>query len=74
MTRFPHNAGVASGLTGGLTFLIVSGLSFGMVKVFPAKDGGHLGWSYLIFILLSTLVILAAVRKNSPRWAIFAAK
>jgi MFS family permease len=60
MTRFPQHAGVASGLTGGVTFLIISSFSYGMVNLLPAKDGLNLGFSYLIFILLSTLVIFVA--------------
>ncbi|GGB18180.1 MFS transporter [Puia dinghuensis] len=62
LTRFPHNAGVASGLTGGVTFLIVSSLSYGIVNFFPAKDALNLGYSYLVFILLTALVIFFAFR------------
>lgn len=54
MTRFPQNAGIASGLIGGFTFLTVSGLSYVIIRCFPARDGHNLGWSYL---LLSGLVI-----------------
>lgn len=65
LTRFPGNAGVASGLTGGLTFMIVSALSYGIVQVLPAQDGVHLGESYLLLILLSMLVMFLAFREET---------
>ena len=64
MTRFPNNAGIASGLTGGLTFLIVSGLSYGIVNILPARDGHHLGYSYLVLAILTVLVLLLASRRG----------
>lgn len=57
LTRFPHNAGVASGLTGGLTFLMVSALSYGIVGILPAKDGHNLAMSYLVQIGGSIVVM-----------------
>lgn len=60
MTRFPKNAGVASGLTGGFTFLLVSAFSYGIINVLPAKDGLHLGWSYALLSLLVIAVVLLA--------------
>ncbi len=62
MTRFPKNAGIASGLTGGLTFMIVSGMSYGIVNVLPGRDQHNLGYSYLMLILLSAAVIGLAFR------------
>lgn len=67
LTRFPQNAGVASGLTGGLTFVIVSALSYGIVKVLPARDGIHLGVSYLLLILLSMLTMFFAFREETVK-------
>jgi multidrug resistance protein len=67
LTRFPQNAGVASGLTGGLTFVIVSALSYGIVKVLPARDGIHLGVSYLLLILLSMLTMFIAFREETVK-------
>lgn len=64
MTRFPQNAGIASGLTGGLTFLMVSGLSYAIVTLFPASDGHHLGLSYLVLVVLSLGVLLLATRRT----------
>jgi len=55
--RFPNNAGVASGLTGGITYVIVSFLSYGVVSLFPAKDELNLGYSYFLVTILSALVM-----------------
>jgi MFS family permease len=57
MTRFPKNAGIASGLTGGFTFMIVSAMSYGIVNILPARDERILGYSYLVLIGLSTLIL-----------------
>ena len=57
MTRFPKNAGIASGLTGGLTFMIVSAMSYGIVNILPARDERILGYSYLVLIGLSALIL-----------------
>lgn len=57
--RFPKNAGIAGGLTGGVSYVIVSLLSYGIVNVIPAKDEQNLGYSYLSLILLSGLIMFA---------------
>jgi len=62
MTRFPQNAGIASGLTGGLTFLMVSGWSYLIVRLFPASDGSNLGRSYLLLGVLAMGILLLARR------------
>ena len=67
MTRFPKNAGIASGLTGGFTYIIVSAASSGIVSLFPARDAGHLGYSYLILILTTLTMLGLAVRTGSGR-------
>ena len=41
LRKFPNNAGISSGLTGGLTYVLVSFLSYGIVQIFPAKDEGN---------------------------------
>jgi MFS family permease len=64
MTRFPQNAGIASGLTGGLTFLMVSGLSYLIVNLFPARDGWNLGLSYALLVVLAIGVLLMAKRSS----------
>lgn len=65
MTRFPKNAGMASGVTGGLTFLIVSGMSYSIVNGLPAKDEQRLAYSYLIVVILSVLVLFLVFRKDT---------
>ena len=58
LTRFPKNAGIASGFTGGANYVIISLVSSAIVSFLPAKDEYNLGYSYLILILLSALVML----------------
>ncbi|WP_316827190.1 MFS transporter [Pedobacter miscanthi] len=58
LSKFPKNAGIAGGLTGGFTYVIVSVLSYGIVNLIPAKDERNLSYSYLVMILLSVLVML----------------
>jgi DHA1 family bicyclomycin/chloramphenicol resistance-like MFS transporter len=65
MTRFPQNAGVASGLTGGFTFLLVSAFSYAIINVLPAEDGNHLAMSYAILSLL-VIAVVAWARKQTP--------
>jgi MFS family permease len=65
MTRFPQNAGIASGLTGGLTFLMVSALSYIIVNCFPARDGHNLALSYLMLSVLVIGVLLLAKKSTA---------
>jgi MFS family permease len=58
LSKFPKNAGIASGLTGGLTYVIVSFLSYAIVSLVPARDERNLSYSYVILIALSVLVML----------------
>lgn len=67
MTRFPKNAGIASGLTGGFTYIIVSAASSGIVSVFPARDAGHLSYSYIVLILTTLTVLGLAFRAENDR-------
>ncbi|SHF27878.1 Multidrug resistance protein [Pedobacter caeni] len=62
--KFPKNAGIAGGLTGGITYVIVSFLSYGIVNVVPAKDERNLSYSYLIMILLSIIVMFVIFKMN----------
>jgi multidrug resistance protein len=64
MTRFPKNAGIASGLTGGLTFVIVSVSSYGIVNILPARDAHNLAYSYLVLILVSALLLFITARRE----------
>lgn len=65
MTRFPQNAGVASGLTGGFTFLLVSAFSYGIINILPANDGNHLAMSYAILSIL-VIAVIAMARRQTP--------
>ncbi|MFA4869033.1 MAG: MFS transporter [Pedobacter sp.] len=59
---FPKNAGIASGLTGGITYVIVSFLSYSVISILPAKDEHHLSESYLVLSILSALIMFAIYR------------
>src|SRR6185437_11237574 len=69
MTRFPKNAGIASGLTGGFTYIIVSAASSGIVTLLPARDAGHLGYSYVLLILVTLTMLGLAFRTEGKRRA-----
>ncbi|RNL51007.1 MFS transporter [Pedobacter jejuensis] len=62
LSKFPNNAGIAGGLTGGITYVIVSFLSYGIVNLFPAKDERNLSFSYLVMIMLSVLVMFLIMK------------
>lgn len=64
LSKFPKNAGIAGGLTGGINYVIVSFLSYGIIYVVPAKDERNLSYSYSILILLSLLVMYFIYRDN----------
>jgi MFS family permease len=68
MTRFPKNAGIASGLIGGFVYIIVSAASSSIVSLFPARDAGHLGYSYVILILLTLSMLGLAFRAEKLRF------
>ncbi len=72
LSRFPNNAGIASGLTGGVTYMIVSSLSYLVVGSFPAKDAGNLSTSYLSLTILSCAVMagILMLDRKSRRKAI----
>jgi hypothetical protein len=73
MSRFPKNAGIAGGLSGGVVYIIVSFLSYGIVSFIPAKDERNLSHSYLIIILLSGVVMYVIFRINKKHKAVKAA-
>jgi len=64
LSRFPKNAGIAGGLTGGINYIIVSFLSYCIIYLLPAKDGWNLGYSYLILTLLSLIVMLIVFKMS----------
>lgn len=67
LSKFPKNAGIAGGLTGGITYVIVSFLSYGIVNIVPAQDERNLSYSYLILILLSIVVMFFIFRMNKKQ-------
>jgi len=64
LSRFPKNAGIASGLTGGINYVIVSFLSYGIIAVIPAKDQLNLAYSYGVLIILSLIVMFVIAKQN----------
>ncbi|MDQ6479981.1 MFS transporter [Dyadobacter sp. LHD-138] len=64
LSKFPKNAGIASGLSGGVNYVIVSFLSYGIVYLLPAKDEYNLSFSYAILILASVMVMLVLKLKK----------
>ncbi|WP_158828573.1 MFS transporter [Mucilaginibacter lacusdianchii] len=67
--KFPKNAGIAGGLTGGINYVIVSFLSYGIVNVLPAKDERNLSYSYLVLIMLSVLIMFVIFRFRTQQKA-----
>ena len=57
LARFPKNAGIASGLTGGITYVIVSSLSYAVVAILPASGETELSYSYASLIVLSVIIM-----------------
>jgi MFS family permease len=67
MRQFPDNAAIAGGLSGGIVYIIVSVLSYGVVFFIPAKDERNLGWSYALLIGFSAVVMFVVVRLNRKK-------
>jgi MFS family permease len=67
LSRFPKNAGIAGGLTGGINYVIVSILSYGLISLIPAKDQLNLTYSYAILIGLSIVTLFAIFKIASPK-------
>lgn len=65
LSKFPKNAGIAGGLTGGITYVIVSFLSYGIVNFIPAKDERNLSLSYFVMITLSVLVMFLIMKTRN---------
>jgi len=57
LSKFPKNAGIASGLTGGITYVVVSALSYTIISFLPAKDEVNLSASYLVLSIASAIVM-----------------
>ncbi|WP_295801529.1 MFS transporter [Mucilaginibacter sp.] len=61
LSRFPKNAGMSGGFTGGMVYVLLSLLTYLVVAGIPAKDQLNLSYSYLVFILLSVVIMLVLV-------------
>jgi Bcr/CflA subfamily drug resistance transporter len=66
LSKFPKNAGIASGLTGGITYVVVSALSYTIISFLPAKDEVNLSASYLVLSIASA-IIMYTIYKLSGR-------
>lgn len=64
LQKFPKNAGIAGGLTGGLCYVIVSILSYSLIYLLPAKDGINLSFSYIALIIIGALVMYRVLLLN----------
>jgi multidrug resistance protein len=64
LSRFPKNGGIASGLSGGINYVIVSFFSYAIVSALPAKDEHNLAFSYFALILISVAVMLILKMKK----------
>lgn len=64
MSQFPKNAGIAGGLMGGVVYVIISFLTYGIARYIPAKDERNLSYSYLLLVLLSFAVMFAIFKAN----------
>lgn len=58
LTRFSKNAGVASGLTGGVMYMISSVFSYGFANLFEVKSQMLLGAADLSLLLIVTVVFM----------------
>lgn len=68
LSQFPKNAGIAGGLTGGISYIIVSIMSYGIIAVLPASDERNLSYSYMLLIFLSIVIMYSVYKlktKNS---------
>jgi DHA1 family bicyclomycin/chloramphenicol resistance-like MFS transporter len=69
LARFPKNAGISGGLTGGLAYVMVSFLSYFIIKFFPAKDETNLSYSYLMLIVASVFIMFLVYLLDKKRKA-----
>jgi len=65
LRKFPNNAGIAGGLTGGVVYILVSFLSYVIMNVYPAKDEQNLSYGYLILVCLSGVLMFVISRYAS---------
>jgi MFS family permease len=62
LTRFPKNAGISGGLTGGIVYILVSFLSYQIIDVFPAKDQQNLSYGYFVLVFSSCMLMFILAR------------
>jgi len=55
---------MSGGLTGGMVYVMLSLLTYVVVSIIPAKDELNLSYSYLVFILLSVVVMYVLFKMN----------
>lgn len=67
MSQFPKNAGIAGGLMGGIVYIIISLLTYGIVYYIPAKDEQNLSYSYLLLITVSLIVMYLVYSINKKQ-------
>jgi MFS family permease len=64
MTRFPKNAGIAGGLSGGVAYIIMSLMSYSIVYELPPKDERNLSYGYLFLVLLAVITTILFYRAS----------
>jgi DHA1 family bicyclomycin/chloramphenicol resistance-like MFS transporter len=69
LSRFSRNAGVASGLTGGATYMVSSVFSYGFVNLYAVKSQLLLGVANISLILLIGLLFIIFNRYRQTRIA-----
>lgn len=74
LSRFSKNAGVASGLTGGGTYMVSSIFSYGFVNLYAVKSQLLLGFANISLIMLICLIFMAFNRFRLINLAISATK
>ncbi|MBT2560248.1 MFS transporter [Pedobacter sp. ISL-68] len=69
LSRFPKNAGIAGGLTGGSVYIILSIFTYCIIAHIPAKDEANLSYSYLILIFPSFLLMWYIFKRQQRQLA-----
>lgn len=65
LTRFTKNAGVASGLTGGVMYMISSVFSYGFANLFEVKSQFLLGVADLSLLVIVSILFMVFIRYRS---------
>jgi MFS transporter, DHA1 family, multidrug resistance protein len=69
LSRFAKNAGVASGLTGGVMYIVSSGFSYGFANLFSVKSQLLLGLANISLILIIVIFFIAFIRYRQRSYA-----